>query len=122
MSLFAKTPWGAFWRDARGITRFCLAVGLLCLTAAMAQAAPTAGGALPWDTPIERIGDAISGPVAFLFALGGLVVCGVRWIFGGEMGAMTRGLLTTIIGLCLLVLAARFLQVLFNVTGALVAG
>ena len=104
------------------LTRFCLAMGVLALTVAMAQAAPTSDGALPWDTPIDRIGQALSGPVAFLFALGGLIVCGVRWIFGGEMGAMTRTLLTTIIGLCLLVLATRFIQVLFGVTSALVAG
>ena len=104
------------------VLHLCLTCFLLALLATSVHAAPTAGGALPWDTPIDRIGDAISGPVAYLFGLGGLVVLGVRWIFGGEMGSMTRALLTTIIGLCLLVLAARFLQVLFGVTSALVAG
>ncbi len=104
------------------VIRLCLALVLLGLSVAMAQAASTSEGALPWDTPIDRVAQGISGPVAFLFALGALIVCGVRWIFGGEMGAMTRALLTTVIGLCLLVMAARFLEVLFGITGALVAG
>ena len=101
--------------------RVALALLLALLTAGLAQAAPGQGSALPWDTPIERISGAITGPVAFMFALGGMVVLGVRWIFGGEMGGMTRGLLTTVVGICLLVLATRFVQVLFGVTGALVA-
>lgn len=94
----------------------------LTFWAGTALAAPSSEGALPWDTPIDRISQAISGPVAFLFALGGMVVLGIRWIFGGEMGGMVRALLNTVIGLCLLVLAARFIQVLFGVSGALVAG
>ncbi|WP_419739485.1 TrbC/VirB2 family protein [Ruegeria sp.] len=98
------------------------ALVLLALMTGAASAAPSSGSALPWDTPIERISGAITGPVAFMFALGGMVVLGVRWIFGGEMGGMTRGLLTTVVGICLLVLATRFVQVLFGVTGAVIAG
>ena len=114
-----RALWALGGRDR--IVLFCLALVLLVLTAAMAQAATATNASLPWDAPIQRIGKALSGPVAFLFALGGLIVCGVRWIFGGEMGAMTRTLLTTIVGLCVLVMATQFIAVLFGVTGALVA-
>lgn len=108
--------------NERMVCAALLASFMLAWLASGAGAAPTADSALPWDTPIERISGAISGPVAFLFALGGLIVLGVRWIFGGDMGGMTRALLSTIIGICLLVLAVRFIQVLFGVTGALVMG
>lgn len=97
----------------------CLAIGLLCLSAAQAYAG---GTGLPWDGPIEKIAKGLSGPVAFLFALGGMVVLGVRWIFGGEMGAMTRSLLTAVAGTALLVFAADFIADLFGVTSALIAG
>jgi type IV secretory pathway VirB2 component (pilin) len=81
------------------------AVFLMC--AAQAHAG---GTGLPWDGPI----------VAFLFALGGMVVLGVRWVFGGEMGSMTRSLLTAVAGIALLVFAADFLSGLFGVSSALI--
>lgn len=78
------------------------------------------GTGLPWDGPIEKLSNGLSGPVAFLFALGGMVVLGIKWIFGGEMGAMTRSLLTAVAGIALLVFAADFLAGLFGVSGALI--
>jgi type IV secretory pathway VirB2 component (pilin) len=91
------------------------AVFLMC--AAQAHAG---GTGLPWDGPIEKIAQGLSGPVAFLFALGGMVVLGVRWVFGGEMGSMTRSLLTAVAGIALLVFAADFLSGLFGVSSALI--
>ena len=76
---------------------------------------------LPWDGPIEKIANGLQGPVAFLFALGGMIVLGVRWIFGGELGTMTRALLTTIAGIALLVFAAGFLAQLFGVASVISA-
>ena len=93
-----------------------LAAALLMGLALDAQAG---GTGLPWDGPIEKLSAGLSGPVAFMFALGGMVVLGVRWIFGGEMGAMTRSLLTAISGIALLVFAADFLAGLFGVSAAL---
>ena len=116
--LFAREPRRMVWRALL----WTLLVWGLTFWASAALATASNEGALPWDTPIDRIGQAITGPVAFLFALGGMVVLGIRWIFGGEMGGMVRALLNTVIGICLLVLAARFIQVLFGVSGALVAG
>lgn len=81
--------------------------------------ASAGGTGLPWDSPIEKITAGLSGPVAFLFALGGMIVLGIRWIYGGEMGAMTRGLLSTVAGISLLVFAVDFIGGLFGVSGAL---
>ena len=95
---------------------------MAALTAALAVCAAEAnagGTGLPWDGPIEKIAQGLSGPVAFLFALGGMVVLGVRWVFGGEMGSMTRSLLTAVAGIALLVFAADFLAGLFGVSSAL---
>jgi len=89
---------------------------LMILCAAQADAG---GTGLPWDGPIEKISKGLSGPVAFLFALGGMIVLGVRWVFGGEMGSMTRSLLTAVAGIALLVFAADFLAGLFGVSSAL---
>ena len=98
------------------ITRTALGAALLVGCALEAHAG---GTGLPWDSPIEKISAGLSGPVAFLFALGGMIVLGVRWVFGGEMGAMTRSLLTAVAGIALLVFAADFVAGLFGVTSAL---
>ncbi len=95
-----------------------LAVALLIGCAVEASAG---GTGLPWDDPITKISNGLSGPVAFLFALGGMVVLGIKWIFGGEMGAMTRSLLTAVAGIALLVFAADFLAGLFGVSASLIA-
>ena len=105
------------FKSCAGITGLAgLSLGLFALEA------HAGGTGLPWDSPIEKISNGLSGPVAFMFALGGMVVLGVRWIFGGEMGAMTRSLLTAIAGIALLVFAADFLAGVFGVSGALIAG
>ena len=44
----------------------------------------------------------------------------MRWVFGGEMGSMTRSLLTAVAGIALLVFAADFLSGLFGVSSALI--
>ncbi len=102
--------------NSRGISFAALAVALLLSSSIEVSAG---GTGLPWDDPIQKIANGLSGPVAFLFALGGMVVLGVRWIFGGEMGAMTRSLLTAVAGIALLVFAADFLAGLFGVTAAI---
>jgi type IV secretion system protein VirB2 len=93
-----------------------LAVCLLLPTDALASTS-----SLPWDGPIQKIANGLQGPVAFLFALGGMIVLGVRWIFGGELGTMTRALLTTVAGIALLVFAAGFLAQLFGVASVISA-
>ena len=104
------------------ITRHSLYKGALAaaLVLSCAVEASAGGTGLPWDGPIEKLSNGLSGPVAFLFALGGMVVLGIKWIFGGEMGAMTRSLLTAVAGIALLVFAADFLAGLFGVSGALI--
>ena len=102
---------------AKPLMRMAALTAILAVCAVQAHAG---GTGLPWDGPIEKISKGLSGPVAFLFALGGMVVLGVRWVFGGEMGSMTRSLLTAVAGIALLVFAADFLSGLFGVSSALI--
>lgn len=112
-SSLLKPPMGL----KNGLYKGALASAVLLGCAVEASAG---GTGLPWDGPIEKLSNGLSGPVAFLFALGGMVVLGIKWIFGGEMGAMTRSLLTAVAGIALLVFAADFLAGLFGVSGSLI--
>ena len=105
-----------FHQRAERIKKISSAIS--CLAAALVVSPSqllASTSSLPWDGPIETISNGLQGPVAFMFALGGLIVLGVRWIFGGEMGTMTRALLTSVAGISLLVFAAGFLSQLFGV-------
>lgn len=96
--------------------------GIILLALAFSAVEASAGGTgLPWDGPIEKISKGLSGPVAFLFAMGGMVVLGIRWIYGGEMGSLTQKLLSSVAGISLLVFAVDFVAGLFGVSAALTA-
>ena len=64
-------------------------VGALLLP--VAAHAATGGGGLPWETPLQTLGNSISGPVAYGLSLIGLVVSGGALIFmGGELNHFAR--------------------------------
>jgi len=108
------------FRRANWPDRALVWAALITLMAAPANA--SGGSGLPWDAPIQRITDAVSGPVAFGFAFMGLVALGVRWIYGGDLGPVAKGLMTLVIGVAILAGAASFLSVLFGLSGAAVGG
>lgn len=110
----------AAFRRANLPDRTLLLSAVFALASLPARA--SGGSGLPWDTPIQRITDAVSGPVAFGFAFMGLVALGVRWIYGGDLGPVAKGLMTLVIGVAILAGAASFLTVLFGLSGATLRG
>jgi type IV secretion system protein TrbC len=63
----------------------------LALLLPVAAHAATGGGGLPWETPLQTLGNSISGPVAYGLSLIGLVVSGGVLIFmGGELNHFAR--------------------------------
>jgi type IV secretion system protein TrbC len=96
------------------------AAGATVLCWASGAVASTSSG-MPWDSPIQTLVKGMSGPVAFGFAMIGLIVLGVRWIYGGELGAAAKTLMTMVIGISILVGAAGVLSTLFGVSSAMIA-
>lgn len=62
-------------RPARAFTRVAL------LLAAAASPAWAAGPAMPWDQPLTRLLDNLSGPTARVLVLLAVVGCGILWAF-----------------------------------------
>ncbi|MDD3550664.1 conjugal transfer protein TrbC [Proteus vulgaris] len=84
-----------------------------------AHAADTTGGGgagLPWEGPLDRLRQSISGPVAFVIALLGIIACGATLIWGGEISEFTRRIIYVVLVVCLIVFANTLL------TGALFSG
>ena len=101
---------------------FWLAVVFLVLVfgainpAHAADATEGGGAGLPWEGPLTKLKQSISGPVAFVIALLGIVACGATLIWGGEVSEFTRRIIYVVLVVCIIVFANTLL------TGALFAG
>src|ERR1700709_809890 len=74
--------------------------------------ASTAGGSLPWDSPLTTLRNDITGPVAFTISLLAMVACGAALEFAGEINEV-------ILRLIMVVLVAAFLVGVTNLASAL---
>jgi type IV secretory pathway VirB2 component (pilin) len=72
---------------------FAVHTGLLTLASALLSlpASAAAGGqALPWEAPLTRLQQSLSGPVAGAIAIIALVAIGVPLVIGGEWNEFAR--------------------------------
>lgn len=102
-------------------TFFALVVLTVCLFGFidLAHAADATGGGgagLPWESPLDKFKRSISGPVAFVIALCGIIACGATLIWGGEVSEFTKRMIYVILVVCIIVFANSLL------TGALFSG
>jgi len=86
---------------------------------AMAANNPGGGsaGELPWEGPLEKLRASITGPVAFIIALLGIIACGATLIWGGEISEFTRRIIYVVLVVCIIVFANVILE---NVVGAVI--
>lgn len=99
------------------ITSAVIAVGLICAQGAFASTAGSGGGAgLPWEGPLQTLGQSFSGPVAFAISLLGIIAAGATLIWGGEVSEFARRMVYLVLVICILVLANSLL------TGGLFTG
>jgi type IV secretory pathway VirB2 component (pilin) len=77
-------------------------------------------GVLPWEVPLDRIGDSVTGPVAFILGIAGIAVSGGMLLFHGDLTEFGRK--ASLAGLAggTLTLAPTFVTNVFGVTGALI--
>jgi type IV secretion system protein VirB2 len=89
-------------------------LALIVLFPALAQAASTGGSGLEWETPLQKIRDSVTGPVAYAISLLGIVVTGAILVFGGEINEFVRRIIMLVLVISLMVFAADLLNTLFN--------
>lgn len=97
---------------------------LMVVLLAVAQQAAWAGGGgagLPWETPLSRVANSLTGPVALSISLIALMVAGGTLVFGGELSEFARRSCVAVLAIAFLVLGAGFMTALFGVGGAVVA-
>lgn len=93
---------------------------LLLLGAQTLLAGGAGGGGLPWETPLNRVAQSMTGPVALSISLIALMVAGGTLVFGGELSEFARRSCVAVLAIAFLVLGAGFMTTLFGVGGAVV--
>lgn len=72
-------------------------------------ASDSTAGSLPWEGPLKKIRDSISGPVAFGIALLGIIATGATLIWGGEVSEFARRMIYTVLVVSIIVFANAML-------------
>ena len=92
--------------------------GFVSLNSAFASTTD-AGGAMPWEGPMQKIMDSISGPVAKILGVIVIVIAGLGIAFG-ESGSGVRKLFQVVLGLSIAFTAASIVATLFSKSGGVV--
>jgi type IV secretion system protein TrbC len=106
-----------------GWRRLVAHVGLLTLASVFlsVQAFAAGGGqALPWEAPLTRLQQSLSGPVAGAIAIIALVAIGVTLVFGGEWNEFARRAVYAVCAIAFIISASALLGGLFAVGAAVV--
>lgn len=90
-----------------------LSLALFADAASASTAGPGGGSGLQWETPIQTIVRSVSGPVAYGFAVLGLIGLAVKYTIGGDMGDMMKTVLNVVIAISMLMFAVPLLGTLF---------
>ena len=104
----------------RALERFWLLTSFLLVAVQAAWAGAGGGGGLPWETPLNRVAESMTGPVALSISLIALMVAGGTLVFGGELSEFARRSCVAVLAIAFLVLGAGFMTTLFGVSGAVV--
>lgn len=105
-------------RYALAIAAALAAVAVL-MVPDVAAAANAAGGGMPYSPGLTRFRTSLSGEVAMILIVIGLVGGGCMWIWGGEMSGMLAYIAKAIIVICIVGGVTGFMTSM-GVTGALI--
>jgi len=93
---------------------------LMLLLAMLPQEVWAAEGGLPFEEPLAKLKDSISGPVAFTFSLLGIIGAGAMLIFGGDLSGFMRTMVFVVLAGAVIVGATNIVE-MFDASGATIA-
>lgn len=93
-------------------------IAVLALRPAVALAAATGGGTMPWDTPLQTLRTDLTGATATSISFIGIVAIFAVLIFGGELNHFFRSLCYVVLLVAVLVGSNNIFSAL-GIAGAL---
>jgi type IV secretory pathway VirB2 component (pilin) len=106
--------------DCRKVGVHFLLLTFVALTLSSTALGAQGGQALPWEAPLTKLQQSLSGPVAGAIAVIALVAIGVVLVFGGEWNEFARRSVYAVCAIAFIVSAATLLAGLFQVGAAVV--
>jgi type IV secretory pathway VirB2 component (pilin) len=94
-----------------------LMLGMLMFLPELAWASSSSG--MPWEGPLAKVVDSITGPVAFGISVLGIAAAGMSLAFGGQLDGLLQKLVMIALVISLIVLATNVLSALFGISGSL---
>lgn len=85
----------------------------------LAQASSSSG--MPWEDPLSKIVDSVTGPIAFGISVLGVVVAGLALVFGGQLDGFIQKIAVLALVISLIVLATNVMSSLFGVSSTIIA-
>jgi len=111
--LQGSVEWGSFTMRAS-------LLALVSVVLSVPVFASSGGQALPWEAPLTRLQQSLSGPVAGAIAVIALVAIGVTLVFGGEWNEFARRAVYAVCAIAFIISAAGLLSGLFAVSAAVI--
>ena len=96
-----------------------LLISFMLLCPAIVQASTDSG--MPWEDPLSKVVDSITGPVAFGISVLGVVVAGMTLAFGGQLDGFIQKIAILSLVIALIVFATNVLSAVFGVSSSVVA-
>ncbi len=75
-----------------------------------------AGAAFPWDTPLSRLAQNLTGSTSTSIALIGLFVAGGALVFGGDLASFAKKVTWMVLAISLMLSGSAFLNIIQNGT------
>lgn len=97
--------------------RFAVFISLL--VPALARASSSSG--MPWEDPLLKVVDSITGPVAFGISVLGVVAAGIALVFGGQLDGFIQKLAILALVIALIVFAVNVLSAVFGISSTVIA-
>lgn len=86
-----------------------IAIFALLLMPDLAHAAGASSGGMPWESPLQKLIDSLTGPVAIGVSILAIFAAGVALAFGGEINGFVRALIILVLVVAIIVFAAGVL-------------
>jgi type IV secretion system protein TrbC len=96
-----------------------LLVATLAILAVIVMSDPafaSSGGGLPWETPLNKVKDSLSGPVALAVGVIAFFAGGAMLVFGGEMTDFARRAALVVLACGFLLGGSNLLTTLYGTT------
>jgi type IV secretory pathway VirB2 component (pilin) len=91
-------------------------LAILAVTVMSDPAFASSGGGLPWETPLNKVKDSLSGPVALAVGVIAFFAGGAMLVFGGEMTDFARRAALVVLACGFLLGGSNLLTTLYGTT------